>query len=563
MNTKDERLHPLAEDAYQQLLQGRMGRREFLRLVTLLGTSTTVATMMAACGVKDQDLVTTQPTEVQPVSSVKRGGILRSTAVIEAVDHPARFVYVEDGNRFGHVYRKLAFIGSDGITRPELLDRWEASDDLKKWTLYLRKGAMWTNGDEFNAKDVVFTMNEWLNPDVGSSLAWVWGDFITPEDIEVVDDYTVVLNLGAPKLDVPESLGDSKALILHRNFGGDITNLNEPTLGYMKLKEYVIGERVVLEKREDYWEMGVDGKPLPYLDGIEYIDVGSEPAAEAAALLSGDVGSVGWPDPETYLAVKGSGLDIKSVPSSAAPWLRMRSDEGVFADNKVRLAFKKVQDRQKALDAALLGLGTVGHDTLVSPAHPEYYPYDIPAYDPEGAKELLKEAGYPDGIDVTLTTNSESPESVAFAESYAESAKAAGINITIEAIPGDAYWNVWTDIPLGITTWGHRPLGTQLLAEAFHKDADGNPVPWNETRWVDDEFSELLVQAMGTLDLEARREIMKDLERIQMERGSVGISFFSNSWGIFNPAYIGLEAHASRYENWKEVWYDPDKDPFK
>ena len=56
MNTKDERLHPLAEDAYQQLLQGRMGRREFLRLVTLLGTSTTVATMMAACGVKDQDM---------------------------------------------------------------------------------------------------------------------------------------------------------------------------------------------------------------------------------------------------------------------------------------------------------------------------------------------------------------------------------------------------------------------------------------------------------------------------------------------------------------------------
>ena len=570
MVIKNERLHPLAEDAYQQLLQGRLSRREFLRLASLVGTSTAVAAALVACGPKATEApaapaeapAAVDPTAAEPVSSIKRGGILRAAGSILAVDHPGRFVYLEEGNRFSHIYRRLNVLGSDGIPRAELLESWEASDDLKTWTLHLRKGAMWTNGDEFNAEDVVFTINEWLNPDVGSSLAWDWGDVLSPDGIEMVDDYTVVLNLTGPKLDVAEGLADYKALILHRNFGGDITDLTEPTLGYMKLKEFIVGERMILEAREDYWEMGEDGQPLPYLDGMEFIDIGTEATALSAALLSGEIASVGWPTTELYLAVKDSQLEVQKTPSSATNHMRMRCDEGIFTDNTVRLAMKKVQERQKIIDAGTFGLGSLAHDTVVSPAHPEYYPYDIPEYDPDGAAELLAEAGYPDGIEVTLTTLSGSPDCVAFAETYAQSAKAAGINVTLDIIPDEAYWNVWTEVPFGITSWGHRVLGTQILSTAFHKDADGNPVPYNESHWVDDEFSTLLVKAMGTLDLEARREIMKELERIQMERGSVCIPYFLDTWKVWNPGYIGIEVHPGALENWKAVWYDPDQDPF-
>ena len=80
-------------------------------------------------------------------------------------------------------------------------------------------------------------------------------------------------------------------------------------------------------------------------------------------------------------------------------------------------------------------------------------------------------------------------------------------------MPSDSYWNIWTTTPLGITSWSHRPLGVQVLALAYAADAKGNPVPWNETHWVDAEFNQLLTQALATLDIEARKAIFKNLEQ--------------------------------------------------
>ena len=92
--------------------------------------------------------------------------------------------------------------------------------------------------------------------------------------VETVDNYTVVLHLDQAKLDVAETLSLYQAMMVHHNFGGDITNTKEPSLMYMVLKEYLPGERAVLTRRTDYWENGLDGQPLPYLDGITYIDMG-------------------------------------------------------------------------------------------------------------------------------------------------------------------------------------------------------------------------------------------------------------------------------------------------
>jgi peptide/nickel transport system substrate-binding protein len=443
------------------------------------------------------------------------------------------------------------------------LESYVPNDDLTEWTLNIRKGMMWTNGDEFNAEDVAFNINEWLNPDVGSSLLGFFDGFLTPDGIEIMDDYTVQLNLDKPKLDVAENFALYPAMIVHRDFGGDISSGTEPSLMYMLVDEYIVGERARLVRREDYWEMGEDGQPLPYLDAIEYIDLGEDQTSHVAALLNGEIGSVYQPYPETFLALKDN-PDVNVVPISTAETrvLRMRSDIPPWDDNNLRLALKKCQDREQILQLAYFGEGTLGHDAHVSPIHPAYYPYDIPEYDPEGAKALLEEAGYPDGLDVSIAVGSGWNDIVAYAETLAESCKPAGINLTLNTMPTSAYWDIWTETELGITSWGHRPLGTMVLALAYTKDSEGNPVPWNETHWVDDEFSDLLVEAMGTFDVEARREIMGELERIQMERGSAGIAYWMNVWGIFNPAYQNIKPHPQRAELWKEVWYDPDQDPF-
>jgi len=98
-----------------------------------------------------------------------------------------------------------------------------------------------------------------------------------------------------------------------------------------------------------------------------------------------------------------------------------------------------------------------------------------------------------------------------------------------------------------------------VLPLAYIADKDGKPVPWNESRWVDKEFSELLKKAQGTIDIEARRAIMKDLQRIQAERGSIAIAWWQSVWNIYNPAFQNLPAHPTAYQLWREAWYDPTK----
>jgi len=97
-----------------------------------------------------------------------------------------------------------------------------------------------------------------------------------------------------------------------------------------------------------------------------------------------------------------------------------------------------------------------------------------------------------------------------------------------------------------------------VLNLAYICDANGDPVPWNETRWCDEEFHDLLMEANGILDVEERRKVMKKLELIQQERGSIGISYFFKTWYIFNKKFQNLYAHPTVYDLWNEVWYDPD-----
>ncbi|MCA9963861.1 MAG: ABC transporter substrate-binding protein [Anaerolineales bacterium] len=591
--TKEEmaEVHPMIPEVYEQLKQGRISRREFLRTSTLLGMSIGVASIAAACGggaapaaeepaaeepaaeepaaeAPAEEAVAEAPAEeAMDTGGIKRGGTLRVGSAIPAVDHPARFSWIFDANEFRHVFEYLTETDKDNVTHPYLLESWTANEDLTVWDLKLREGIMWTNGEELVADHVVFNFNEWLNPDVGSSILGLWEGFLTPDGIEVVDQYTVRLNLAQPLLAVPENLFHYPAQIIHPSFDGDITSGANASTGPYTLKEYVIGERVRLESRAangdaGYWQKGADGNPLPYLDAIEFVDLGEDSTAYVAALLSGEIGNIYRPGVDGFLALRDQeNVVVNSVGTGATVVMRFRVDLEPWTDVRVRNAVKKVQDRQRILDQAYFGEGLLGYDTHASPVHPEWAPMDLPEYDPDGARALLDEAGI-DQLNFAVSVGTGWPDIVAYAETLKEDAKAAGINIDLDTMPNSAYWDLWTETPVGITTWAHRPLAVMLLPLAYIADAEGNPVPWNESRWVDEEFSELLKQAQGTLDVEARRALMADIQRIQQERGSVGVAFFQNLWAASNPAYVGIEAHPTDYNLWREVWYNPDADPF-
>jgi peptide/nickel transport system substrate-binding protein len=218
------------------------------------------------------------------------------------------------------------------------------------------------------------------------------------------------------------------------------------------------------------------------------------------------------------------------------------------------MALKLCQNREKILNLAYFGQGLEGQDFHVYPKHPEYCEKPIPEYNPEKAKQLLTDAGYPDGLDVQLAVGTGWPDVVSYAEVLKEDAAAAGFNITLNTMPNSQYWEQWTEVDLGITPWTHRPLGTMVLNLGYIGDSEGKPVPWNESRWVDEEFDTLLAEANGTLDVDKRREIFCQLEQIQMDRGSIGIAWWQNIWMVYGNKVKDVPAHPTLYMLFNGVW---------
>ncbi len=541
-------MHPGVQDLKSQLATGKISRREFIRYAALLGVSVTAASQMAGL---------TRPGKAF-AGSVKRGGSVKVSAPIERVTHPSQISWIAPSNQIRQVAEYLTYTDADNVTHPYLLKNWEASDDLLTWTLNLRQGVLFNNGDEFTADDVVFTMNQWLDKDVGSSMLGLMKSYLDPTDIEKVGKYQVKLHLKRAEIAIPEHLFHYPALVLNsRTFEGDFIKQPHGT-GPYTVDMFREGERCVLKARNDYWKKGVDGKPLPYLDSVQFINLGTELAPQIAALQSGDIDSMDMsdlPGPQAFKALKDNPeVKVMGIPTNSARVLRMRVDVKPWDDNRVRQAIKLCQHREKILGLAYYGEGLIGQDVHVSPMHPEYCEIETPKYDPERARQLLKEAGYPDGLEVDLNVGSGWNEIVRYAEILKEDAKPAGLTVNIKTMPNSQYWEKWTEVGLGVTVWAHRPLGTMVLNLAYIADDEGKPVPWNETNWSDKEFGELLEQANGTLDVEKRRKIFCKLEQIQQDRGSIGIPFWINQWMICRKRVENLNAHPTMYMYFDDVW---------
>ncbi len=531
-----------------QYNRGMLSRREFIRYAALVGIGAGAASQMVGINRIANAFAGT----------VQRGGTFKVSCPIYKLTHPAQTSWLQQSNLMRQIGEYLTVTDHNNITHPLLLQNWEVSEDLKTWTLNIRQGVRFNNGDGLTAADVIFTMRQWFDKDVGSSIKGLMGDYLDENGIEKVSDYQVKLHLKRPEIGVPEHLFHYPAIILnHRTFEGDFIKRPHGT-GPFTIDTYREGERAVVKARGDYWRKGADGKPLPYLDRIEYTDMGTEMAAQISAIEAGDIDFIDIgdaPGTDVYTALKENGdIVISAVPSAQTRVLRMRVDRKPWDDNRVRLALKLCQHHEKIRQLAFYGQGLLGQDTHVYQKHPEYCDVQTPAFNPEKARQLLKEAGYPGGVEVPLSISNGWPDVVRYAEILQEDARAAGFKIKIQTMPSSQYWEKWTEVAFGITPWTHRPLGTMVLNLAYTHTETGEPVPWNETRWVDTEFSELLDQANRTLDVAARREIFCRLEKIQMERGSIGIPYWRNIWFAARKQIRRVQAHPSGYTLFNEVW---------
>jgi len=542
-------IHPAIHDLKVDLMHGKLTRRDFLRYATLLGLSAAAASQMAGLAWPSKAFAATP----------KRGGVLKISGQVHKITHPAQFSWVAPTQVARQVAEYLTFTDGKNITHPYLLENWKTSDDLKTWTLNLRKGVKWNNGDMFVADDVLFTFQQWMDKDVGSSMLGLVGKYLDLSGVEKVDDYQVKLHLKVPEIAVPEHLFHYPAIVLnHKRFEGDFIK-NPVGTGPYTLESYLPGERAVVKRRSDYWNKGADGGTLPYMDGMEFIDMGTEMAPQIAALKAGEIDMIDLGDVagvDVFQAVRNdSNIQVIPVTSASTRVLRMRVDLKPWDDNKVRTALKICQHHEKLLSLVYFNEGLQGQDFHVYQLHPEYCEMPIPKYDPQRAKQLLKEAGYANGIDVNLAVGTW-PDVVRYAEVLKQDAAPAGFRINIQTMPTSQYWEKWTEVDLGITPWMHRPIGTMVLNLAYVNDDAGKPVPWNETRWADSEFSTLLKEANGILNVDERRKVFCKLQKIQQERGSVGIPYWRNAWYVTTSKLKNVHGVPPLYITFNEAWLE-------
>lgn len=569
MSNKDRhppRRHPLVREFAARLEAGRIGRRDFLRTVTLLGLSSGAAYALAS-KIEGRRLVEPAMAQAAP----RRGGVFRVSMPVQEMADPATFDWTEKSNVARQIIEYLVITGPDNITRPWLAERWEPSDDLKVWTFYLRRGVKWHNGDDFIAEDVIYNFNRWLDPKTGSSnqalFAGLTEEYDTGEKnpdgtpklgrraregaIERIDDHTVRLHLSQPTLSIPENLYNYPTPIVHRRFdemGGDLSK-NPIGTGPYTLAEFRVGELAVLQRVPgfDYW-----GEE-PYLDEIRYIDHGPASAAQLAAFASGQV------DMAYELDIASLGMAqripngvIYEVQTAQTGTIRMRVTEKPFDDKRVRQAILACVDAARYPQLVYQGRAMEGEHHHVAPVHPEYFPLPKRKQDYELAKKLLAEAGHADGFEITADCgNTNGPWQQQVLEILQQQLAPVGIKLNINLMPPNQYWEIWTKTPLGITAWTHRPLGTMALSLGYRTG-----VTWNESAYSNPEFDQALDVAESLIDVEERKKAMEKVEKILQDDAVIVQPLWQPKFFIASPRVKNLTAHPTQYHQFNQVWID-------
>jgi peptide/nickel transport system substrate-binding protein len=518
--------HDLLPGLRGQLRQGTISRREFVQYATLLGVAATTAYAMAAVPSPAMASGSLPFPAVDPAA--KRGGRLRVAQMVTRMVDPATYSWNEMANQTRPILEYLTMVGPDNVARPMLIESWQASTDLRTWTLHVRSGVMWHNGEELTAEHVAWNIRRWADPTLGSSMLGLStfaaltrttgeknskGGLVRrplPGGIEVVDGLTVRLNLDIPVLSVPEDCGEYAALVLHPSFVPPFSQhpigTGPYTLAHLRVADRCILKRVTRT---------TDGKDFRYWGGEVYLDeihfYNYEQENQAVALASGSVDAIYELTLEQLeLARAIPGAQILSVESAQTLCCRMQVDVKPFDDIRVRRAVIKAADNMAIKRLVLGDRGSVAGNFHVCPAQPDYFPLPQAVRDVTGARQLLKEAGYESGLDLSIVVgNNDGPWHQAVCEALRDQLRDAGINLAVNVVPATKFWEVWNKVPFGATSWGHRPLGTMTLAQAYRSGAS-----WNESHFSDPQFDQALADAEATIDIAQRKAKMHKVEQI-------------------------------------------------
>lgn len=484
-------------------------------------------------------------TGAQADGPAERGGVLRFASgeadVSEGLD-PALLLTSNATSLSSALYEGLVRVDAKRKVTPWLAEKWNVRSDAKEWTFTLREDVKFHDGKPLTAEDVAYSIGRLLDSKLGSPAFPRLTLSVTKSGLKPVDDRTIRFELKQPDAFLTLALAQAWMSIVPAGTS-DFKDGNGT--GPFILKSFAPGLNWEVERNPSYWESS-----LPYLDGIRAVVI-PEQATKLQSVVSGNSDLADRLNPSLVPTAKSnSAVQLLIGPNQAHFHVGMTTTLEPFNDPRVVRAVKLAADRDTLLKAVTQGPGVLTSDTPV-PSTDALYPPDlgIREQDVDEAKRLLAEAGFADGIDLTLFSSEIAGGMSDFAAAFKEVVAPAGIRVTIKQDdPGTFYSRRWLQAPMFTSYWFNRhPNETLNLTFA-------STAPFNEGKIKIEKLDELLKQGAATVDPEKQVPIYQEALQIVADEGASSIPFFIDTVWVAKKRVHGVSVDPERFVRFDKGW---------
>jgi len=455
----------------------------------------------------------------------------------------------------GNVFEGLLYRNIEGKLLPGLATSWERVDDLT-WRFILRKGVKFHNGNDFTWEDVKFSFNRLKEPFPVSEFLEFGGIIKSVETVNG-DPWTIDIKTKVPVPYFAENLHQTFIMDKESTESRSVGEIGQNPIGTgpYKFVEWVKGSYLKLTANENYW----DGAPT--IKNVDFIPI-TEPSTRLAAITTGQVDILQDVPVELYeTAASNANIELITIPARRAIYLGLRNEPGFPAsDIRVRRAMYLAINEDEIIEKVLFGHAfpaaqipdppTVGYDSSLKRL----------SYNPEEAKSLLAEAGYPDGFKIKLTgPNDRYPKDAEICEAIAIQLAKVGIEVELDIKPKAIFFPEVSGHKLDFFLFGWldgaydfgRASSTLIHSINTEMGYGG----WNGTNYSDPTLDKLLEESALIVDLKARGDKLRLFNKIAMEDKItvIPLHYLEDSYAVFKGRGIKFTPRADTWILFRDI----------